>query len=192
MPNDKESKMDIIANKTLYILERYGHDAVTFSRVAASTKISRPWIYKYIGKTKEDLMNFAVDHFGKKFALIYSRPQPQDIEQWNKMTVAGFERILNETQKNPWIIIIYFQFRGSTTPLGIRIAHLENLFLKENSKEIQSALNLDSKKAKKFTKYLLAIRMGLVHNWITNNSTQDEKIEIIEFFSQFIELTKLI
>ena len=39
-----------------------------YASVACSAKVSRSWLYKYIGKSKNDLLEFAVDYFGKIFA----------------------------------------------------------------------------------------------------------------------------
>ncbi len=99
MENIKLTKMTRVAQKTLFLCERNGVEAVTISRVATLAKVSRPWIYKYIGGTKNKVLNFAFNHFGNEFALLDSRPAPKNPQEWLESINAGFDHLLEIGKK---------------------------------------------------------------------------------------------
>ena len=67
---DKQAKFQAVAEAIFTILIRGGIENLSHTRVAEVSKVSRAWVYKYIGKTSEDLIAFSLDAIGKEFAKI--------------------------------------------------------------------------------------------------------------------------
>lgn len=187
----KHQKMTLVAHRVLFLCERGGTDTITMSRVARIAEVSRPWLYKYIGQTKEDLVSFAFDHFGNEFALLNSRPNPQNFEEWLDSLRFGFDHLLQIGKKNPWALSLYFRFKGQSGIVGDKIREIETQFIKKSSEEIIKALGFSKKQALEKARLINSVRLALAHDVLTNPNFEGLDLISKDFFiSMCINLYK--
>lgn len=184
MENLKAKKMSLVAQKTLLLCERGGVDSITISHVAKLAKVSRPWIYKYIGGTKSSLISFALDQFGKEFALLENRPNPQNPQTWLISLTSGFDHLLDICRKNPWALSIYFRFKGADGLIGEKVRQIEVQFIDKSAEEIQKALSFSKAEALDAARFLTTVRMALVHDILARGDSkelrQKAKLQVVE------------
>jgi AcrR family transcriptional regulator len=184
MKNQKNEKMTLVAHRILFLCERSGTDSITMSRIARMAEVSRPWLYKYIGQTKEELVSFAFDHYGNEFALLNSRPNPQNYEEWLDSLKSGFEHLLQMGQKNPWALPLYFRFKGQNGFVGEKIRHIENQFIKKASEEMIKACGFPKPQALEKARLINSVRLALAHDVLTNPSSKGLDLISKDFFIQ--------
>ncbi|HEY8270714.1 MAG TPA: TetR/AcrR family transcriptional regulator, partial [Pseudobdellovibrionaceae bacterium] len=184
MKNQKSEKMTLVAHRILFLCERSGVDSVTMSRVARMAEVSRPWLYKYIGQTKEDLVSFAFDHYGNEFALLNSRPNPRNFEEWMNSLESGFDHLLQMGRKNPWALSLYFRFKGHSGSVGEKVRKIENQFIKKSAEEMTKALDFPKPQALEKARLINSVRLALAHDVLINPKSKGLEIISKDFFCQ--------
>lgn len=184
MKNQKSEKMTLVAQRILFLCERSGIDSITVSRVARMAEVSRPWLYKYVGQKREDLISFAFDHYGSEFALLNSRPNPRNFEEWVDSLKSGFVHLLQMGRKNPWTLPLYFRFKGQNGLIGERIRKIEVQFIEKASEEMINALGLPKPQALEKARLINSVRLSLVHEALMNPKSEDWEIIAKDFFCQ--------
>ena len=159
----KDAKMVAVAGAIARIVLAQGPSAATYAQVARAAHVSRPWLYKYIGRDREDLLRFVADHFGAKLADLDVRPRTDSSEHWITDSVAGVEQMLASAQRAPWVLPLYFRYVGSDTPLGQCIERVEKRYLSVATGEMQRAIQLPAEHAAWVAELFHATRMGIVH-----------------------------
>lgn len=169
------------AEAALKLIDKHGLDRLTIAQVARLAKISRPWIYKYIGPSQNELIEFAVDHFGRILSALDQRMNPKTPQEWIVATRFGTVNLLDMAAERPWLVTLYFRYRGTQTVPGRRIDQVETHYLRVFSNEIQTALGFGTKYSLFLASSILAVRMGLAHNWVTSpSSTPAQKEKLLE------------
>ena len=163
MANSKEEKTVRVAAATLNIILQNGLRAVTPSRVARSAEVSRPWIYKYIGGDAEDLVKCGVEYFGKVYSRIDENFADITPDAWIADEVKAFKLSLATHDQYPWIVPIYFRFKGSPTPIGKAIEKIESAYLVKKQKQLKKALNLTDKQARSWAEFTTSFKLSLTH-----------------------------
>lgn len=182
--DNKQDKMSLLAEKTLQLVDLHGLDAVTFTRVSQLTNISRPWIYKYIGNKKEDLLEFAINHFGRIFAALEGRAIPLNENDWLNSINFRFEHLLNISDQYPWAISIFMHYRGTNTPLGKRIEQIEDEHRRVSVLEMKLSLKLSEPEIYNCIDAMRALRMGLIHHYCTDKSKELVRRSLQDFFAK--------
>ena len=68
--SSKEEKMKQVVSCAFNLLINFNIEDVTYARVARLTKVSRTWLYKYVGPSKNDLITFSIHFLGKQLKPI--------------------------------------------------------------------------------------------------------------------------
>lgn len=165
--NEKAQKAERVAEAALKLIDKVGLGRLTVAQVARTSKISRPWIYKYVGSSQDELIDFAVAHFGRVMSAMDGRSNPSSGEEWVAATLRGTGAFLDLVEKRPWLVSIYFRYRGTDTVPGRRIDRLEDEYLRIFSSEIQKSMGLGLKYAHFLSSSIMAVRLGLAHQWVT-------------------------
>ena len=186
----KDEKYTKAAEAIFHLLLQAGIPAVTHARVSRSSKISRGWLYKYIGKNREDLITFGIDYFGKIFIeLDVQAAAPKNKQEFFDFFVAGTERMLSYTLIYPWIIPIYFQFRASKSVVGERIRKISDAYLTRQMKELQPLFKIDAKEARICAEVLGGMRLGLGFNYqVTGLHQKIDGKTLSEAVGRFIKI----
>lgn len=188
MREDKQQKLDRVAKSILSIVARFGFESLTPSRLARATGVSRPWVYKYIGGSKEDLSSFAIDHFGKLFTKLDGGTKPASIEFFQEDEIQRTEKSLEFAIDNPEIIQIYYRFKGTPTIMGKAIEKIEKEYRKSKEFQIMETFNIDKTQAKIFTDILKSFKMSLCHQLISGSTTAYSKEEFSKAVRSLFEI----
>jgi len=160
---DKAEKMAGAAECVGKILIQHGLSGVTHARVARSGNVSRAWLYKYVGSSREDLVRFATEHFANLLAEFDQRPRTHSRDAWVEDTVDGMRVLLAHASEHPWLLPLYFRYQGSETVLGSTIADMERMYIATTAAEMKEALALDQPTACWAAELLLAFRMAFAY-----------------------------
>lgn len=163
---EKQIKLDRAAQSILSIIVRFGLESLTPSRLARSADVSRAWVYKYIGGSKDELSKFAVEHFGKLLAQIDSKPKPSTKSFFLEDEMRRLNNALDFGEKHPEIIQIYFFHKGSQSILGKAIENIESEYRTAKTFQIKSTFKVSEKDAEIYAEILSSIKMSLCHKWV--------------------------
>lgn len=184
----KEEKMFMVAQATLKILNQHGLSGVSFARVARAAGVSRAWLYKYIGGSDQELVDFTIDTFGTMWGRLDRPDLHGDEMQWQQGIMERFSHFLDSNLKYPWILPIYFRYRGTKTILGDRIVLIEQKYLKRQVGELQKSFQLSPAQARLTADVLLGIRLGLAYQWMSGDlQNAVTKGELVSFLGKSLK-----
>lgn len=155
--------MERVAEHTARIVLRHGLDGVTHAKVARAAEVSRPWLYKYIGRDRPSLVDFMVTHFGVRLAELDDRPRCDSRAHWEDDSVAGLQVMARHAAAAPWVLPLYFRHVGQDNPVGVRIAEIERRYLQTAVHELTQVGVADRASAPTLAELIHAMRLGIVH-----------------------------
>lgn len=158
---DKQAKFQAVAEAIFTILIRGGIENLSHTRVAEVSKVSRAWVYKYIGKTSEDLIAFSLDAIGKEFAKIGVLLAQQSADDVRTSLFQGTFRMMAASEKNPALMALYSRYAGTMNPVGRKIAELEGEYLAALRSRLVQFFELPPSEATIVAEVLHGMRMGL-------------------------------
>lgn len=158
---DKQAKFQAVAEAIFTILIRGGIENLSHTRVAEVSKVSRAWVYKYIGKTSEELIAFSLDAIGKEFAKVGVLLAQQSADDVRTSLFQGMFRMLANSEKNPALMALYSRYAGTQNPVGRKIAELEEEFLAALRSRLVQFFGLPPGEAVIVAEVLHGMRMGL-------------------------------
>jgi len=163
----KELKMIKAAECALQIIANDGLEQLSFTRVSKACGISRGWLYKYIGQSPKALTDFAVDHFGKLFAEMDNRPSVSDLKSWSSAILEGTHQGFMDTDRYPWIVMIYFRYAHSNTQIGERIRKIDSQYQQVLTAEIERVFSVPRADAAVLAETLTSLRLGMSFRWLS-------------------------
>jgi AcrR family transcriptional regulator len=161
----KDQKFKAVAAASLELLALHGPKGINVSRIAAKAKVSRAWIYKYIGSSQDALLEFATECIGQFYAPLETGFSGRTLEAWAKDEMMRLDQNLKALEAYPWILALYFRYKGTPTPVGRAIDKVEVRFLEKKIQQLQSALGTSPQKAQLFAEWMLAFKWALAHRW---------------------------
>lgn len=173
----KSQKYFAVSRAILQVIERDGMGSLTHSVVARESKVSRAWIYEYMGKEKEDLMAIASDTFSEYFQKNSIVKGIDKLDDLLKFLKVSQDVALEKNMSEPVIIKFYYRFRGTNTRIGSSIKKYEKNWLENMAGNIQLSLNIDSQEALLLARTLLMMRLGFYHRIATASSPAKEMAE---------------
>jgi len=158
---DKQAKFQAVAEAIFAILIRGGIENLSHTRVAEVSRVSRAWVYKYIGKTSDDLIAFSLDAIGKEFAKIGVLLATQTADEVRTSLFQGTFRMLANAEKNPALMALYSRYAGTDNPVGRKIAELEDEYIAAVRSRLVQYFGLPDSEALVVAEVLHGMRMGL-------------------------------
>jgi|SRR6185312_3266331 len=102
-----------------------GHMGWSISDIARTSGVSRPLIYYYFGKSKENIMQTAVDYLGKEYFGL----SDERMDLWkNRNIFESVSRSRKLWQKSPYSYSFYVMRRDLQNPIGETIRDLEKKY----------------------------------------------------------------
>lgn len=178
-----------VCEAALRLIAVHGTERLTHTLLAKSAGVSRAWIYKYLGPDKDDLIDFAVDQFGKMFSELERPSFVKSKTDWKNSFLLGLRHLLQDSEKYPWILTLYFRYKGTKTRIGIRIQKVEKLYVKKSQNELEKVFGMNPTRAKLMAELLISMRMGLSHAWSTElkgKSSEDDVLEEMQSILNFL------
>lgn len=166
--NSKEDKQLAVSIAVLEVIEKDGLLGVTHSKVSRKSKVSRAWIYEYIGKEKSALIEFAAEVFASHFSRAKMTVFPKTKSELEQQLKEGVNFLFDSVEISPVIIKLYFRFRGTANPLGHVIQKYEKHWLAGASKTATEILNLPPAQAVNLAELILTLRLGFAHRFATS------------------------
>lgn len=168
----KEAKFQIVAQSVLSLLASHGISSVSHSRVSRMAKVSRPWIYKYVGKSKKDLIQFAVKSFAEGLTALGGAPPMKDPEKILNHFFQNTWLIFEFAQKHPEVIQLYYRFMGSMNPIGEKISEFESEAMNRQATAIASGFGISKAEALLVAEMMITFRMGVCFRFAHAKLTQ--------------------
>lgn len=165
----KENKQMAVSIAILEIIERDGLLKVTHSNVSRKSKVSRAWIYEYIGKEKNALVEFGADVFAGFLSRVNLLELPKTKESLQLQLKDGVKFLFDSVEQNPLMIKVFFRFRGTINPVGKVIQKYEKEWLENASKTIATVLGLSGDQATLLAETMLTLRLGFAHRVATSS-----------------------
>jgi len=161
--NPKEQKRFAVSQSILEIIERDGLKGVSHSRISRHSGVSRPWIYEYMGKDKQDLIQVAADVMASFFVRAHDDTLPESGAAFEARLSDGTKYTLECAVTYPVVVKLYYRFRHATNPLGKVIDKYEKHSLDYLVKCLVKVHHLATPVAYQIAQVILTIRMGFAH-----------------------------
>ena len=148
------------------IVAQLGVGGVTFAKLAKSSGVSRSWLYKYVGNTREDLLAFAIG-FSGACSRTEKTPDVQHSKvKWREDVVEGFDRLLALSEAYPAVVRLYFQFQGTGGHVGRSLDELHGRRVDRERLELMRIWGKSEKEARSSREALSVLRLSLAHGWV--------------------------
>jgi hypothetical protein len=170
-----------------HILEK-GFTDLNVSRVAKTSKVSRAWIYQYLGANKEDLLKAASVHLSQYFSRSeYTLPKTR--AEFISQIYDGNEFVFQVAQKEPMFVQAYFKFKGMDNSLGLVVSEYENLWKKSYRGSFMGFFGFTKAKASLYLNQILILRMGYAHLIVVSKDKTQAYNESKSGFELFLKNT---
>lgn len=177
---NKSEKYFVVSRAILEIIEKEGPAKVSHSEVARLSKVSRAWIYEYMGKNREDLIDTASELFASYFTRSNVDVEGNTAKAIKTHLENSQEIALQKIIDTPVIIKLYFRFRGTATPMGVAIKKYEKHWLDFMAANFIRIMGLDENKAVSVCRAILTLRLGYFHRVATSPNSAKETLEAKE------------
>jgi hypothetical protein len=188
--DSKEIKQRAVSKAVLEIVEMQGLSGITHSKVSRRSKVSRAWIYEYIGKEKVDLAKFAAQIFGEQFARV-GGDLPKNASEIRRQLDEGIHFLFDCAVEDPVIIRLYFRFRGASNALGEIIERYERIWLESAVKKLEDFAKLPREQCLRLADLMLALRLGSCHRIITSENPEVARRAVEKTFGEFHALVEV-
>ncbi len=121
----KKSKDEIylqIVNSVLKLEVEKGHLRWSLSDLSRVAKVSRTLIYYYFGKSKEEILNVAIDLIGVELFGLNRNLRDSDF-------LSAVKKARQAFVQHPYIPLFYLKWAGSDTHAGKRLHNLEEKYI---------------------------------------------------------------
>lgn len=190
----KEEKFVRVAESALKIIWKEGIDAISHTKVARLAGVSRPWLYKYVGNSRNDVLIYAVDYFGTALSELDQQSMVKDHREWLESNVNGFRALLKDAVAFPWVLPIYFRYKGTPTVIGERIETVENAYLKSFVKKVEALFDLDHETALSYSEIIMTLKLSLAQRWTVkgrlSSIEQDQYVLLFETFFKDVRFSQ--
>lgn len=173
--SDKAQKFEDVTRVLFSLLQTSGPAKITHSLVAKNAGVSRAWLYKYVGSSKDDLIEMAVRHLGKRLTERDLGEVVDDKHQLTSSIIEGMNRMFENTRTHPWFIPVYFKYRGSSGVLGKAISDIEQDYIARQSLHFEKIFRYSKPQATIAAEILTSFRMGLAFSW--QNGELSKKVD---------------
>jgi AcrR family transcriptional regulator len=160
----KEARFHRVAWAVAVALVRGGPDGVRVAEVARRARVSRPWVYKYVGRDRAALVAFAVGLFGAAFAAPADGEPPTDVAAWRAGLEAGTRKGLADVLVAPWCVLVYVRWRHAHGPLGDQLRAIEGRGVAELVARMPASIR--GPDAVAFATAFTGARVGMLHQWL--------------------------
>jgi len=182
----KSEKFSQVSEQTLKIILLHGLAGVTFSRVAQAARVSRSWLYKYVGKKPEDLISAATLHFGSLAARLGERTPAHDRATYLEHLAWAVERLCGLAVEHPWFIPLYHRYKGTPTPMGDMIRQVELTLIRERTEDIQRCIPSPRTAPASLAELIVSIDIALAFRWQHTEPRSPQRMDELKELSRVL------
>jgi AcrR family transcriptional regulator len=182
----KEAKFHRVAWAVATALLRKGESGIRVSDVARRAGVSRAWVYKYFGRNMVDILLYALRLFGPAFAAP-TVADGCDAVAWRDGLATGLQKGLEDVQRVPWCVAVYFRYRHARGPFADALRALEANELEQWRAKMPEPLRRRSD-SRHFVRTFHAARMGLLFAAIEPDAVDGSDVErLLGMVDRFVE-----
>lgn len=164
--SEKQAKFERFEEVALKVIAERGLYGLNVSYIAKKAGLSRAWIYKYIGRERNKLIQAAAVGLGRRFARldqmkIEGQSKELQLQGWRD----GAGVTLDFGKKYPWITELYFAHIGKANPLGQAIEEIATIHVELDQSKFQKIFGKSKDDARRLAIEKLGVRMTYAHLW---------------------------
>ncbi len=191
--SSKEKKFDDVFEAVLAILNSHaGLAGVNHSALSRISGVSRPWIYKYIGKSKEELIKKTSEHYIKELFRHRRSHTSGSTEELKNLIREDTLHFLQQAQLHPRLIPLIFVYFESLGPIGSIVRETFNYHSGKLAKEIERTLKISKSDAELLAELFSVLRLGLAFFLVRGAKTKAKGAlnlaDLRRVYSQFRDL----
>jgi AcrR family transcriptional regulator len=176
---DKEGRFELVADAVVTILLDQGPEALRYARLSRESGVSRAWLYKYFGKDRSALLDFAARSLGGAFAeLEVSRPT-DSTRAWRSSIRSGTEQALDDALATPWVVNMWFRFRHDDGPIGAAMREIESRHVSKFVAEMPRSFARRKAAAGRFARVFTATRFGAYFLWLDERYRAEHSRDVV-------------
>lgn len=126
--------MDQLLIQILNLLMRHPPEKVTFSLVSRITKVPRPTLYYYFGKSAKTMLDEAARFGMRALTQYYLFDQQKTYKTWNEFQRSRLAEAMELVKEFPWAPMVYFQYRAKAGEWTETIRSVEDKYCEEMAK----------------------------------------------------------
>lgn len=162
---DKAGKFQKVAEAIFRVLLQRGPGELSHSQISSQSGVSRAWLYKYIGKSREELAQFSLDLIGKQFARMENLLNQNDPDETTLSLTHGTLTMLQDAGASPEVMQLYYRYAGTQSVVGEKIKDIEESYIKSLVLRLERNYKIAAPQSKTIAHVLHGIRMGLCHRF---------------------------
>jgi hypothetical protein len=167
MKNKKEEKYLAVSEAILRVLYEDGLSNLNLSRVAKISKVSRAWIYQYMGRDRADLIRIAAESCSSFFSRSHIDLKQKSSADLKQLLYEGAEFSIRTAVQSPIFLRMYFKFKGSSNLIGKTISKYEAIWIENHIDHFKKVLRISEVKAEETARTILMLRFGICHQLIS-------------------------
>lgn len=163
---DKQAKFERFEEAALKVIAERGLRGLNVSYIASKAGLSRAWIYKYVGRDRQQLIKAAAMGLGRRFARLDQGPiEGKSAEAQLKAWREGAGVTLDYGKKYPWVTDLFFAHVGKQNPLGQAIDEICQQHVQIDQAKFEKIFGKSKADAKRLAVEKLTVRMTYAHLW---------------------------
>lgn len=171
----KEQKFDEVFEAVLSILNSHsGLAGVNHSALARISGVSRPWIYKYIGNSKEEIIRKTSEHYLKELFRNRRNHNSDSVEDLKKIIRDDSLHFLQQAQLHPRLIPLVFVYFESLGPIGSIVRETFNFHSGKLAKDIEKTLKISKSDSELMAELFSVLRLGLAFFLVRGTKTKSK------------------
>jgi len=161
----KEERFERVTQAVVTSLLSDGLGGLRHATLARRSGVSRQWIYKYLGRDHEDILEHAARTVAEAFVGFEIRFNGETLEEWREWLAEGTRQGLLDSERDPWVMRLYFQYRHELGRIGEAIRHIDQRYLDKFLENMPASLRRNRTQARQFALVFNAGRMGIYYRW---------------------------
>jgi len=195
--SSKELKYNAVYAAVLEILNyRSGLSGLNHSVLSRESGVTRSWIYKYVGKTKEEIIKRTSEHYVHELYRDRKLTPLSTIKELRKYIREDSLSFLKQAQKHPQLIPLIFIYYDSIGPIGEIVRESFKIYSNRLSSDIQKLLEISKTDAELISELISMTRVGLAFFLVgrnqsktkSNRSTNYDINDLKRIYSQLKEI----
>lgn len=163
MPHtSKEEKFEAVFEAVISILNTNGGmSQLTPSNLARTSGVSRPWIYKYVGQSREDFIQRTSEHFLSKLFRPRENRTLHDQKDLRRILREDTVQLIQLAQAHPRLVPLIFSYFDSHGPVGEIVRGGINFQGRQLAPAIEKYLQTSKADAELLGELISVLRLGL-------------------------------
>lgn len=189
----KEKKFNAVYESVLTILNsHHGLHGVNHTSLSRVSGVSRPWIYKYLGKSREEVIKKTTEFYIKELMQARKISVIETVSELKEQIRESTIHFLQQAQRHPKVIPLIFVYFESLGPVGVVVRESFKAYSGKLSKDIQRVLKTSKSDAEVMAELVSIMRLGLAFFLVRGEKSKVTGalniIDLQRVYSQFKEL----